>query len=251
MSDLFGVEGTELLMALFDSTAGWSRATGPAEPYAPPGDLAARADRRSTRRRGVRRHGSRPRLSGHRGYRAIQRSAGSARLAAVFVAEIGDVPGSPTAHTVLVGRADPAPPRIRHPVHRGQITKQGSKLVRWAAVEAAGRHPTTAKISADKDRIEAPPRKNIAKVAAARKLLTLVYYGLRDGHIRALAPTPHPDTRSRHLGSARRTGRGMSSQHPAASGNCDELRDPSRSRQLDAWSPYRLTPAPRAARSPN
>jgi hypothetical protein len=28
--------------------------------------------------------------------------------------------------------------------------------------------------------------KNIAKVAAARKLLTLVYYGLRDGHIRCL-----------------------------------------------------------------
>jgi hypothetical protein len=28
---------------------------------------------------------------------------------------------------------------------------------------------------------------NIAKVAAARKLLTLVYYGLRDGQIRCLA----------------------------------------------------------------
>ena len=35
-------------------------------------------------------------------------------------------------------------------------------------------------------RIEARRGKNIAKVAAARKLLTLVYYGLRDGHIRAL-----------------------------------------------------------------
>ena len=35
----------------------------------------------------------------------------------------------------------------------------------------------------------APGRRgrNIAKIAAARKLLTLVYYGLRDGHIRALA----------------------------------------------------------------
>jgi hypothetical protein len=29
--------------------------------------------------------------------------------------------------------------------------------------------------------------RNIAKIAAARKLLTLVYYGLRDGHIRAVA----------------------------------------------------------------
>jgi hypothetical protein len=30
--------------------------------------------------------------------------------------------------------------------------------------------------------------KNLAKVAAARKLLTLVYYGLRDRRIRCLAP---------------------------------------------------------------
>jgi hypothetical protein len=28
--------------------------------------------------------------------------------------------------------------------------------------------------------------RNVATVAVARKLLTLVYYGLRDGHIRAL-----------------------------------------------------------------
>jgi hypothetical protein len=28
--------------------------------------------------------------------------------------------------------------------------------------------------------------RNIASIAVARRLLTLVYYGLRDGHIRAL-----------------------------------------------------------------
>ena len=66
------------------------------------------------------------------------------------------------------------------------ITKQGSKLVRWAAVEAVQRHPTTAKISADKDRIEARRGKNIAKVTAARTLLPLVYHGLHDGHTREL-----------------------------------------------------------------
>ena len=33
--------------------------------------------------------------------------------------------------------------------------------------------------------------RNIAKVAAARQLLTLIFYGLRDGHIRCLAaPVP-------------------------------------------------------------
>ncbi|MGW0825308.1 hypothetical protein [Streptomyces sp. NPDC002845] len=46
---------------------------------------------------------------------------------------------------------------------------------------------TTPKISEDRARIEAPRGRNIAKIAAGRKLLTLVYYGLRDGHIRALA----------------------------------------------------------------
>ena len=71
-------------------------------------------------------------------------------------------------------------------VHRGHITKQGSKLVRWAAVEAIQRYPTTSKIALDRTRIESRRGKNIAKIAAARKLLTLVYYGLRDGHIRAL-----------------------------------------------------------------
>jgi hypothetical protein len=35
--------------------------------------------------------------------------------------------------------------------------------------------------------VEAIQRKTTPKIAAARKLLTLVYYGLRDGHIRALA----------------------------------------------------------------
>jgi len=128
------------------------------------------------------------RLDADRGYQAIQQVPGiGPTLAAVFVAEIGDA-----------GRfADPAhlcswaglTPRHRESdtiVHRGHITKQGSKLVRWAAIEAVQRQQTTAKISVDKDRIEARRGKNIAKVAAARKLLTLVYYGAaRRAHPRA------------------------------------------------------------------
>ena len=53
-------------------------------------------------------------------------------------------------------------------------------------MEAIQRQPDTTKIALDRQRIEARRGRNIAKVAAARKLLTLVYYGLRDGHIRAL-----------------------------------------------------------------
>ena len=32
--------------------------------------------------------------------------------------------------------------------------------------------------------------KGIGRVAVARRLLTLVYYGLRDGQVRCLAPAP-------------------------------------------------------------
>jgi len=128
------------------------------------------------------------RLDADRGYQAIQQVPGiGPTLAAVFVAEIGDVHrfAGPAQLCSWAGLT----PHHRESdtvVHRGHITKQGSKLVRWAAIEAVQRHQTTTKIAADKDRIEARRGKNIAKVAAARKLLTLVYYGLRDGHIRAL-----------------------------------------------------------------
>ncbi len=127
-------------------------------------------------------------LGDHRGYTAIQALPGvGPTLAAIFVAEIGDVHRfADPAHLCSWAGLTPKHRESDTVVHHGHITKQGSKLVRWAAVEAVGRHPTTAKISADKNRIEARRGKNIAKVAAARKLLTLVYYGLRDGHIRAL-----------------------------------------------------------------
>lgn len=71
-------------------------------------------------------------------------------------------------------------------VRRGRITKQGSTLVRWAAVEAVQR-VRRGPIAATRARIGTNRGANIGKVAAARKLLTLVYWGLRDGHIRCLA----------------------------------------------------------------
>jgi transposase len=128
------------------------------------------------------------RLDTHLGYQAIQQVPGiGPTLAAVFVAEIGDVHRfTDPAHLCSWAGLTPRHRESDTVVHRGHITKQGSKAVRWAAIEAVQRHPTTAKIAADKQRIEARRGKNIAKVAAARKLLTLVYYGLRDGQIRAL-----------------------------------------------------------------
>ena len=69
----------------------------------------------------------------------------------------------------------------------GATDKQGSKLVRWAAIEACQHTRAGTKLSVDRSRIIAARGRNIGIVAAARRLLTLVFYGLRDGEIRALA----------------------------------------------------------------
>jgi transposase len=127
-------------------------------------------------------------LADHAGYRVVQTISGIGPvLAAVFVAEIGEVTRF-TGPDRLASWAG-LTPRHRESdtvVHRGRITKQGSSLVRWAAVEAAhsSHHPDW--LTAKRTRIADRRGRNTATVAVARKLLTFVYYGLRDGHIRAL-----------------------------------------------------------------
>jgi transposase len=128
---------------------------------------------------------------GDGGYRAIQRIDGVGPvLGAVFVAELGDVTRFTGAPAVCSWAG--LTPKHRESdlrVHRLSITKQGSRLVRWAAIEAVQRAPVGSPMRRTYDRIVARrggTGKNLAKVAAARKLLTLVYYGLRDGEIRCL-----------------------------------------------------------------
>jgi transposase len=133
----------------------------------------------------------RARLGAHPGYRVIQTIPGVGPiLAAVFVAEIGEV--SRFAGAAQVTSWAGLTPKHRESdlvVHRGRITKQGSVLVRWAAVEAAQKIPASAGwLVSRRSQIAERRGRNIATVAVARKLLTLVYYGLRDGHIRALHP---------------------------------------------------------------
>jgi transposase len=126
----------------------------------------------------------------HRGYRAIQAIHGVGPvLAAVFVAEIGDVTRFPTPDKLCSWAGmTPSHRESDTKVRRGSITKQGSRLVRWAAVEAVSKNHGDGDIKAAYHRIAARRGRNIARVAAGRKLLTLVYYGLRDGEIRCLAP---------------------------------------------------------------
>ena len=60
--------------------------------------------------------------------------------------------------------------------------------MRWVLIEAVQCTPAGTPIRQVKDAIIArrgPRRANIAKVAAARKLLTYVFYAMRDGHVRA------------------------------------------------------------------
>lgn len=124
-------------------------------------------------------------LADDAGYRAIQAIPGVGRLfAAVFVAEIGDVSRfrSPAQLCSWAGLT----PRHRESdttVKRGPITKQGSRLVRWAAVEAAQRQAHGTKLRADFTRVstkhgDTPGARKVARVAVARKIVTLVYYGL-------------------------------------------------------------------------
>jgi transposase len=131
------------------------------------------------------------RLRAHRGYTAIQAIPGvGAILGAVFVAEIGQVSRFRRAAqlTSWAGLTPKHHESDTH-VHRGRITKQGSTLVRWAAVEAVPRISTHHRLGQIRDQIGSHRGTNIGKVAAARELLTLVYYGLRDGHIRCLHRT--------------------------------------------------------------
>ncbi len=92
-------------------------------------------------------------LKGHPGYRAIQAIGGvGPTFAAVFVAEIGDVTRFKDAAALCSWAG--LTPRHRESdttVHRGHITKQGSRLVRWAAVEAVQTLPITTKLWADRD----------------------------------------------------------------------------------------------------
>ena len=129
------------------------------------------------------------RLRADPGYRAIQQIPGVGPvLAAVFVAEIGDITRfRRAAQLACWAGLTPTHHESDTTVHRGRITKQGSRLVRWAAVEAVQRVPAHTRLGQTRDRVGDRRGRNIGVVAAARELTELVFYGLRDHRIRCLA----------------------------------------------------------------
>jgi len=176
MSDLFGVAGTQLLDELALDAPFHARVLSLRrliDAYTFEIDVLAKR--------------TAGHLTRHPGFQAVQTIPGVGPvLGAVFVAEIGDVTRFPRAEKLCAWAG--MTPRHRESdtkIHRGRITKQGNPLVRWAAVEAVQRLHGGA-IGRTRARLTERRGANIATVAAARKLLTLVYYGLRDGHVRCL-----------------------------------------------------------------
>ena len=127
-------------------------------------------------------------LCRHRGYQAVQAIHGVGRtIAAVLVAEIGDVTRFPTPRH-LCSWAGLTPGRRESDVkgHDQGITKKGSKLLRWALIESISCYHGGPHLAVEFHRLADRRGKNKARVAIARRVLTLAYYGLRDGEIRCL-----------------------------------------------------------------
>jgi transposase len=133
----------------------------------------------------------RGRLARDPGFVAVQSIPGVGPiLGAVFVAEVGDVHRFARAEelTCWAGLTPKHHESDKH-VHRGRITKQGSRLVRWAAIESVQILPKTSVVGRIRDRVGDRRGRNIGVVAAARVQLEFVFYALRDHRVRALQGT--------------------------------------------------------------
>lgn len=128
-------------------------------------------------------------LKGDRGYRAVQAIKGvGPTIAAILVAEIGDVTRFPTpAHLCSWAGLTPKHHESDTKTRRGKISKQGSRLLRWALIEGISCYHGGDILKHSYRQIAQQRGVNKARVAIARKVLTLAYYGLRDGEIRCLA----------------------------------------------------------------
>jgi transposase len=129
-------------------------------------------------------------LNHDRGYRAVQAINGVGKIsAAVLVAEVGDVTRFPTPqHLCSWCGLTPKHRESDLKTRRGRISKQGSRLVRATLIEGVSRYHGGSVLDAQYRKLAKRRGRNKARIALARKVLTLVYYGLRDGEIRCLAP---------------------------------------------------------------
>jgi transposase len=117
-------------------------------------------------------------------------------IAMLIIAEVGDISRFPSArHLCAWAGLTPTVRSSDGKARLGHISGQGSPALRWALVEAARHTPTGGgPLRAADERISKRRGKQVANVAVARKILTLCFYGLRDGEIRCLAPRAKPRT---------------------------------------------------------
>jgi transposase len=108
--------------------------------------------------------------------------------AMLIIAEIGDVRRFPTArHLCAWAGLTPTVRSSDGKARLGNISHQGSSILRWAVVEAATHVATRGgPLREQFERIAKRRGRKVARVAVARQILTLSYYGLRDGEIRCL-----------------------------------------------------------------
>lgn len=137
---------------------------------------------------------TRGRLAASADYVALQQLPGIGPvLGAVFLAEVGDVHRFGTAPQLACWAGlTPKHHESDTHVHRGRITKQGSRLVRWAAVESVKSLGEKTVLGAYKKQVADRRGKNIGTVAAARRQVEFVFYALRDHHVRALHRPTRP-----------------------------------------------------------
>src|SRR4051794_32216932 len=112
-------------------------------------------------------------------------------LAMLIIAEIGDIERFPSArHLCAWAGLTPTVRSSDAKARLGHISHLGSGALRWALIEAAQKNTQGDGPLADTfERIAERRGRQIAKVAVARKILTLCFYGLRDGQIRCLKAT--------------------------------------------------------------
>jgi len=145
-------------------------------------------------------------------------------IAMLIIAEVGDIDRFQTARRLCSWAG--LTPTVRSSDGRarlGHISRQGSPPLRWALVEAA-QHAARGggPLRADYERIAKRRGKAVAKVAVARKILTLCFYGLRDGEIRCLAPRAKART-VRPVAVSRDPPRRACAHQPRASESSGEL----------------------------
>lgn len=167
MNDLFGVAGTGLLDRL--DLSGRMR---PGSPHC--ARLMDDLDSEIALFTGI----IRGRMIRELGSTTVQTIPGIAHpLGAVFVAEIGDITRFASA-SKLTCWAGLTPKRHESDidVRRGRITKQGSRLVRWAAIASVKTVAKSSPVAVLQERVADRRGRNIGSVAAARRQLEFVLF---------------------------------------------------------------------------